>query len=306
MAWTRNTEIPIRRVRSLLSVISNQSFSSAADELALTQPAVSQHIKQLEEQLGTTLLLRQNGIIELTAAGAALLPAFTRLINSHKTLLDQTHSLSQGTTNIVRLASPASFAALYIAPSFSSLLPRYPNHVLDISEIDDQDAFDFIRSGEVDFGFSGIFVPSPGLSFEKLVMDSACGVVSTESPLAQKSSITIDDLLACPFIRFPIGTTANNWLTSLIDGKEHKLNAICEVRQLVTGLQMVAQNIGVTLLPKDAIRACELPGIRALPLEGTSLQRVTGLVHRQTDHLSEFATALIAMIRAVASDRKSN
>ena len=108
----RRQEISVRRVRSLLAVVTHNSFSKAAQELGLTQPAVTQHVQQLERQLGVSLLTRDPTGFRLSPAGAALLPAFRRLMSSNGAILDQLNSLSQGTSQILRVASPASFAAL--------------------------------------------------------------------------------------------------------------------------------------------------------------------------------------------------
>ena len=105
---SRREELSVRRVRSLLAVAEHCSFSMAAQELGLTQPAVSQHVKQLEEQLGIELLKRDKEGLRLSPGAAALLPAFRRFLSSNGAILDQLASLGQGAEQILRIASPAS------------------------------------------------------------------------------------------------------------------------------------------------------------------------------------------------------
>ena len=70
---SRRDEISVRRVRSLLTVLELNSFTQAAEELGLTQPAISQHVTQLERQLGFTLLVRDREGLRLSPAGSSLL-----------------------------------------------------------------------------------------------------------------------------------------------------------------------------------------------------------------------------------------
>lgn len=292
----RRQEISVRRVRSLLAVVTHNSFSKAAQELGLTQPAVTQHVQQLERQLGVSLLTRDPTGFRLSPAGAALLPAFRRLMSSNGAILDQLNSLSQGTSQILRVASPASFAALHIAPAFQQVRARFPGHVLDVSEIDDDVAFNMIRSGDIDFGISSVFVPSPGLSFEPLHQDGACVVVSAENDLARVPAISDEALLSQPIVRFPIGTTSDQWLSIILERNQARPMVVAEVRQLLTGLQMVRLNLGVALMPEDAARACSLPGLVIVPLADRRMTRTLGLVRSDAHHPTALETALLDVL----------
>ena len=90
----KRTEISMRRVRSLIAVVEHGSFSVAAEELNLTQPAVSQHVRQLEDRLGLALMVRDHGRLKLTPSGAALLPSFRQLLASNTAILDRIASIS--------------------------------------------------------------------------------------------------------------------------------------------------------------------------------------------------------------------
>lgn len=300
MTLSRRSEISVRRVRSLLAVVSNRSFSAAAAELGLTQPAVSQHVRQLEEQLGVPLLQRDAEGLRLSAAGAALMAGFRRLVASNVAIVDQLQSIAEGSERIVRVAAPASTAALFLAPAFKALRDDFPGHILDVCEIDDEEAFAQIRSRDIDFGFSSVFVPAPGLAFEPMIRDGACIAVAADGPLAGRRGLSPEGLLAWPVVRFPVGTTSNDWLQAVAEAAGRTPRVVCEVRQLVTGLQMVAQGLGVAVLPEASFHACRLPGLVALALEGLELQRTIGLVMRDDHHPTAFESALIDRVRALA------
>ena len=294
---SRREELSVRRVRSVLAVVGHGSFSAAAQELGLTQPAVSQHVKQLEDQLGLPLLARDAEGIRLTSGGAALLPALRRFLAGNEAILDHLASINQGTRRIVRVASPASFAALHIAPVFKALRPDFPDHILDVSEIDDAEAFLKIRSGDIDLGISSVFTPSPGLTFAPLRQDGACVVLSADDPLSRAAVIDAETLIATPVVRFPIGTTSDDWLSAVAETVGRLPEVVAEVRQLVTGFQLVRQGLGVTLVPEDAARACLLPGLVAVPFADRSLVRTFGMVLNDSHVPSDFERRLIDGLR---------
>lgn len=294
---SRREELSVRRVRSLLTVAEHCSFSVAAKELRLTQPAVSQHVKQLEEQLGIELLKRDKEGLRLSPGAAALLPAFRRFLSSNGTILDQLASLGQGAEQILRIASPASYAALFVVPAFQAVRERFPNHILDISEIDDEESFRLVRDGDMDFGITSVFVPSPGLHFEALHQDFACVVMSELNALATKTEIDDDTIVAQPMIRFPSGTTSHNWLSAVSERTGLEPKTIAEVRQLVTGFQMIRQNLGVALVPEGAAKVCDLPGLVTVLLSDRSLIRTLGIVTNDSHHPTNFERALVDRLR---------
>ena len=294
---SRREELSVRRVRSLLAVAEHCSFSMAAQELGLTQPAVSQHVKQLEEQLGIDLLKRDKEGLRLSPGGAALLPAFRRFLSSNGAILDQLASLGQGTEQILRIASPASYTALFVVPAFQAARERFPNHILDISEIDDAESFRLVRDGDIDFGITSVFVPSPGLHFEALHQDFACVVMSELNALAKKTEIDDDAIVSQPMIRFPSGTTSHDWLSAISERTGVEPKTIAEVRQLVTGFHMIRQNLGVAVVPEGAAKACELPGLVTIPLVDRTLIRTLGIVTNDSHHPTDFEKILVDHLR---------
>ncbi len=294
---SRREELSVRRVRSLLTVAEHRSFTVAAQELRLTQPAVSQHIKQLEEQLGIDLLKRDKEGLRLSPAAAALLPAFRRFLSSNGAILDQLASLGQGTEQILRIASPASYAALFVVPAFQVVRESFPNHALNISEIDDEECFRLVRDGDIDFGITSVFIPSSGLHFETLHQDFACVVMSELNSLAKDAEIADDMIVTQPMIRFPSGTTSHDWLTTITERTGVEPKTIAEVRQLVTGFQMIRQNLGIAVVPEGAAKACKLPGLVTIPLVDRTLIRTLGIVTSDTHHPTNFESALVDCLR---------
>jgi DNA-binding transcriptional LysR family regulator len=145
--------VEIRYLRSFLTVAKHRSFTLAAEELFLTQSAVSQQIRTLESELGVPLFSRERHAVELTDAGRTLLPQATRIIG----LVDETRDLlgapqpASGTLRIVAATVASSY--LY-APLYERFVRAHPDVALTIvSGAGREPALSRLRTGDADAAF---------------------------------------------------------------------------------------------------------------------------------------------------------
>lgn len=117
--------------------------------------------------------------------------------------------------------------------------------------------------------------------------------MSVANPLANKVAPSGRDVLSQPMIRFPSGTNSHDWLAIIAERSGCEPNTIAEVRQLVTGFQMVRQNLGVAAVPRGAAEACDLSGLVAIPLTDRTLIRTLGIVTSEIHHPTELQHEII-------------
>ncbi len=119
-------------MRVYVRVAEARSFSAVARELGTTQPAVSRQVAALEEHLGARLIQRTTRSLTLTEDGRDLLHHARRVLDvveEAESAVGRRHSMPGG---LVRLATPASFGRLYVAPRITRLLERYPELSVDL------------------------------------------------------------------------------------------------------------------------------------------------------------------------------
>lgn len=125
--------LPFGALRTLEAVVRLRGFSRAAEELNVTQSAVSQHVKQLEDWLGLPLLFRRGRTVAPTEAGAQLAAAtqdsFGNLSALCEDLRRQTHASSKG----IVVASPPGFAFLWLLPRLLKFAEQHPDYTVDLS-----------------------------------------------------------------------------------------------------------------------------------------------------------------------------
>lgn len=158
---------PLASVRVFEAAARLCNFTKAADELGMTQAAVSYQIKLLEERVGTPLFLRGPRNVELTEAGARLAPAVTQALDVLSAAFAAVHDDSR---NVLRITSLHTFASNWLAPRLGTFQLSHPGIAVQLDA--SSHLVDFARE-EVDVGIRGGGGSWPGL-IEHRLMDWAC------------------------------------------------------------------------------------------------------------------------------------
>jgi molybdate transport repressor ModE-like protein len=142
--------LDLRRLTVLRAVAREGSFSAAARALDYTQPAVSHHISRLEQEVGTTLLLRTPRGVRLTDAGEALVQHAEAVITRLSAAEDEVAEIAGLRTGRVRVAAFPSGSATLIPAAARALRDAHPGVSLTLEEAEPPEALELLRTGEVD------------------------------------------------------------------------------------------------------------------------------------------------------------
>lgn len=272
------------KLETLIAVCETGSFTKAAQELSLTQPAVSQHIRQLENELGARLFNRTEGSIKLTAQGEIALKYAKRI----KTLYQ---NMMQSVTNEKRQITRLTIGITHTAESslMPDVLARYSNLHPDmrITILSDgiNNLYSKLKTYELDLAVIEGRISDSNFHSILLDTDSLILAVSPQNPLARKRVVTINELKKEKLIlRLPDSATRNLFASTL---ESHNLsldefNVTLEVDNISMIKNLVKKDFGVTILAKSAflndIRKGKLVG---LPVENLSMIREVNMVYHQ-------------------------
>ncbi|MFG1791888.1 LysR family transcriptional regulator [Nocardia sp. NPDC049149] len=182
------------QLRLLLTLAEELHFGRAASKLHLTQPALSQQIRSLEDRLGVELFHRTSRRVELTAAGQAVLVAARNVVDAADYLRNIVRRMTSGSERL-RLGVCESFAAVPPARGVIAALTD-PNPVPgpDVRVLDRlTDLLSALESGEIDAAFTHLPVPEH-LHSEPLSIEPRMVCVSSDDPLAGRTSVCLADL----------------------------------------------------------------------------------------------------------------
>jgi DNA-binding transcriptional LysR family regulator len=246
----------IDQLKAFHKVARTGSFTKAADELFLTQPAVSQQIKSLEASFGVLLFDRSNKKVRLSNEGEILLAYTNKLFNLFEEieiLFDQFEGLRKGR---ITLGSTAVLGTYFLPRIIGRYSKQYPGIDIDLRMGNSQMVHNWVIEGSVDLGFAGKMKSHPRLKRIRIHREMLLMVCSKDNLLAQKKSVRVDDLGDTPFIWREKGTQTRSLVKDWFDTHTHEKfpQKSIELQNLEAAKRTVIEGYGVTVTPEIAVR----------------------------------------------------
>ena len=240
----RGDFMDIRVLKYFLAVAREQSYSVAAERLHLSQPTLSRQLKELEEELGKTLLIRSNKGVTLTEEGMIL----RKRAEEISELLDKTEQeVKQSSDTVsgkVYIGAGETYAIKLIADTLRILQKDYPNISYNIYSADGADVTERLDKGLIDFGL--IFQSYDTTKYESIeipLKDKFGVLMRRDAELAKKDSIRISDLAGKPLI-VPRQTNHHNLLSEKFGLEKEKLNITAEYNLVYNGSVLAKEGMG--------------------------------------------------------------
>lgn len=257
------------------------SFTKAAAELNLSQPAVSRHIQKLEHELGVPLLDQRRGRIELSEAGERLLTFADEVIEGRRRLMESLgHGprALEGELRIAASTTPGEFLVPGLVAAFTKRHPRVTTQVLiaDSSEVPER-----LRSRRYDIGFSGVELADKDLYHQEVATDEIVLAVPAKHPFAGRASVELRELAGQPFVMREPGSGTFMSFQSALRGMGAEMPPYRTVMVLSTTtavVSAVASGFGLGLVSLMALDARGPGGPVAVRIEGIPLRRCLYLV----------------------------
>lgn len=242
----------ISTLRSFLRIAEYRSFTRAAQECGLSQPAISQQIARLEDELGGPVFDRGGRSVTLTEVGERLRPRAEQIVALAEDTLRAVRDDGQ-TGRIVVAAIPT--VAPYLLPEvLVRFVERYPKGQVEVYEEVTEALVRRCVQGELDVGVLALPVPLRGLVVERLFEEELLVVLPAGHPLASRSLLSIDELRGETFVLLNEAHCLSGSIESFCQQNAHQPIVSGRVNQLATVLEMVALGRGISLIPRTASR----------------------------------------------------
>lgn len=284
------------QLATFVTVAETLSFRHAADLLGRSQPAVSAHIKELEDYVGVALLARTTRQVRLTAAGAELLERAKKILVDTRRLLGDIQSQA----NLMKGQVVASFSpttAVSLTPAVLTAFVRdYPGIRVQLREELGPEMLQAIQSGEADIGIGPYPNVPDSLRFRPLFDQEFFLIVRSDHPLAIRGYARIADLAEMDVLCSSIGTTARAVLEEALRSAGITVNARFEALQYPSLFALAAAGFGAAVMPlvnHDLLRGL---GLRAVPFRDARLFRTVGLITRREEAFPPPVNAFIHVL----------
>lgn len=285
-------------LRALIAVSEGRSFLRAAEQLNLSQPALSRRVQKLEALVGTPLLERTTRSVRLTPAGQEVVPLLRRLLEEIDSSLLGMMALGERRAGRLTVASIPSATVRFLPDLLERFGQEYRNvrvRVLDLSATECAEA---VRTGEAEFAISLPVASDGDLVFEALTDDPYGLVCRRDDPLAELADPSWADLVGLRLVTVHMGSGNRTALDAGLARAGIELRWFYEVTRLTSALALVQAGLGPSVLPR---LACEGPEARDLvwrPLKGAKVARTIGVLRRASATLSPTASRLMALLAA--------
>ncbi len=288
------------QLETFLAVADERSFSRAATRLHRTQPAVSQVVKKLEDELGEVLLDRSMRDGTLTAAGEVLREYAQKLLNLRgeaSVALEELRSLHRG-----RLSLAANeYTCLYLLPLLDEFQRMAPRIKITVQRALASRIADEVLQHSVEMGVVSFRPDDPQVRSIVVYRDELALVVSPLHALAKRTSVTVKELGAENFIAHNVPSPLRQKVVQAFRRHKTVLNMGVELPSIEAIKRFVAMGNGVALVPALTVRTeMENGSLVRVPVPELHFERKLRLVHRRQANLSHGALAFMNAVEAFA------
>ena len=234
----------IRVLRYFLAVAREQSFSTAAERLFLSQPTLSRQLKELEDELGKTLLVRSNKGVTLTEEGMILRKRAEEIVELMEKTEQEVRQSNDGVSGTVYIGAGETYAIKLIADTAHHLKADYPDIHYSFFSGNGTNVMEKLERGLMDFGL--IFGNIDRTKYEaiEIPLHDTWGILMRrDEPLAQKSSVTIADVSGLDLI-IPRQPNHSTMLSEMIAEQAPDANIVAEYNLIYNASVMVNEGIG--------------------------------------------------------------
>ncbi|MBI1626389.1 LysR family transcriptional regulator [Comamonas suwonensis] len=245
--------VSLRQLRVFVAVAESSSFSRAADALALTQPAVSRNVTDLEQAMGLQLLHRTTREVELTEAGRLLLGSVSRVLEDLDACLQEVQGLATQRKGRVKVASSPTLSAHLLPQCIARGKQQMPDVNIQLLDRIQSDVLLSVRSGEVDFGV--VIDPSEkqDLDAQTIVAEPFCLVCLSSHRLARKKEVHWSDLAGESLVLLDHASGSRRLIDAALQAHGAVASVVQDVGHTATIYSMVQQGLGLSVVPRLAI-----------------------------------------------------
>jgi LysR family cyn operon transcriptional activator len=284
----------LRHIRYFLAVAEHRNFTRAAEALHVSQPTLSQQIRQLEDTLRVQLLDRSGRTIQLTDAGTAYVHYAQRALQDLEAGKRAIHDVQELSRGSLRLAMTPTFTAYLIGPLLEKYNRRYPNITLNILEMPQDRMEALLNEDALDIGIAFDETHTPDIETQTLFVEALAMVVGNAHPYSKRRSA----LKLSQFENEALVLLNEEFATrQYIDRycRQHGISPriAMEVNSIGAVVQIVRRSALATLLPAAIAR--EHSDLFLVQLEPALPQRTAALLLRKGAYRNAATRAFIEL-----------
>jgi len=299
---TRAVRLELRHLRYFIAVAEELSFTRAAERLHMAQPPLSTQIRQLEDELGAQLFVREKRRVYLTQPGREMLEHARAILAATVDAKDAVLRTASGETGELRLGYvPSAMFTEALPGVIRRFRKRYPRIQLYLHETPSVDQLYAIQNRELDVGIlrrPDMSIPA-GVCMEEWYQAPLVAALPKGHRLAARETLRIADLKDEPLILFPRQSGIGLYwrVVDLCVKAKFRPRIAHETRDYAVMIGLVSAGVGIALVPSDT-QSIRLAGVTYRPVQGKDAVSAIQIAYRP-DHGDEHVTHMLEELRAL-------
>lgn len=283
----------IRKLEVFAKVLEVKSFSRAAEQLLLSQPTVSEHVRSLEDELGQRLLDRQGRMVEPTPVGQVLYGYVRRIIRLREEALEAVAGFGDKLIGRITVGA-GTIPGTYVLPELIGRFRlRYPSIKATLQISSSKIIAEAVLSGNLELGVVGAKWGQKRLDWTKLFSDELTLVIPPNHPWGSNKRVTVAELVKEPFIMREPGSGTRRVFAAILAKQgvsESDLQEVAEIGSTAAIKEAVKAGLGISILSRCAVQdELECNRLKVVSLEQLDLTRSFYLIRRNRRVISPVA-----------------
>ena len=289
-------------LKTFVTLAEVKNFTKTAEKLLMSQPNVSLHIKNLEEEFQTKLFHRSPKFLKITPSGELLLERAKQIIKIYETMKEDILELENSIKGVVKVGSSFTIGE-YILPSFlRELQEQYDELEFEVTIGNTEEVVRSVRLLEVDVGLIEGQTNDKEVHVVPFVEDELFIVAPNGHPLAKKEYATIEDLQNQAWVSREIGSGTRDFLHHIISSNGLKIKSMITISSNQGVKEAVMNGMGLSVLSKHVVsRELKHEYLSIVRLKGRSFKRTFSYVYSS---LMENQKTVQAFLKALTSKDK--
>jgi DNA-binding transcriptional LysR family regulator len=289
----------LEALRSFYHVARERSFSRAAKNLHISQPAMSVRIKTLETELGERLFDRARKGVQLTEAGAVLYESAEKIFTDVEGALTRLKELKNAGSGHVHLGCSDTVSLYLLPPVLKKWRKKFPNSEITIRNAHTAGVLDMLVRGDLDFGIV-TRPPSIDRRLEARELFTEAFVVACKrgDPLLRRTQVSLDALDGRPMVALERGTAHRDAVDRALRQAGARPRVVLETGNIEVQKLYAGLGFGCAIIPKSSVSGADRRRLETRPLRGTPLRRTVVVVVSRARYVSRAAEALLDLVEA--------
>jgi DNA-binding transcriptional LysR family regulator len=290
-------DISTKQLRAFILAYRLQNITKAAEQLCLTQAAVSALIKQLERTLQVQLFNRTSRSVTPT-------PFATQMMSSAEIALGELHAIQKSakvalarSLGVVRFTASHAASGSFVPVVMREFMRRHPEVTVQLKEIAVERLVECVAKDEVDFSIGTPIQTPSDVHLEPLLTDYFAAIGRRDMPFASVKKLKWSDVANLPMMAVPAGMGIRQAIDGALSNVGISFEPMYEFKNLATMLSMAAEGIGVLISPSQSIPVAFRKVLIARKLHDPLIPRISYVVTKRADSLSIPAQAFVRAIR---------